>query len=188
MKKLMILTLLFPLLAGCASAGTYFKDRALDFTDIFIAEAHWGYGVSAELEASKLIGTVAGLSESNWIGWHGHVSGIKTGKKLYTSGVVLLGGNGYGHTAEKCYLGLPINLIPATGDQEKGKRRYPLIRVCDISAQLFLIAGGMRAGVSPGELIDFLLGWTTLDFAGDDGEKKEKAEQKEEPGSKEEEK
>jgi hypothetical protein len=31
-----------------------------------------------------------------------------------------------------------------------------------------IVAGGLRVGFNPGELVDFLLGWTTLDIYNDD--------------------
>ncbi len=49
-------------------------------------------------------------------------------------------------------------------------RRQPtgLLPYC---TQIEVVAGalgGLRAGFHPGELIDFLLGWTTLDIYNDD--------------------
>ncbi|MCZ6691919.1 MAG: hypothetical protein O7H41_20215 [Planctomycetota bacterium] len=38
----------------------------------------------------------------------------------------------------------------------------------DIEAHLFLGVVGARAGFSPGEFVDFFLGWFGVDIAGDD--------------------
>ena len=45
-----------------------------------------------------------------------------------------------------------------------------LVSAFDIEIGFTFIYGAFRLGFSPGEFADFLLGWATLDIAGDDGE------------------
>ncbi|MHC4663015.1 MAG: HEAT repeat domain-containing protein [Planctomycetota bacterium] len=63
MKKLFLLTLAIPLLAcGCASAGTFLKDRALDFIDIFPISTGLGFPGSASVSAFGVFHASAGGS------------------------------------------------------------------------------------------------------------------------------
>jgi hypothetical protein len=42
-------------------------------------------------------------------------------------------------------------------------------RFFDVQVDASAVIGGVQVGISPGELVDFLLGFLTIDLAGDDG-------------------
>ena len=56
-------------------------------------------------------------------------------------------------------------------DREMERRpmhRWARLHVFDVEAGVFIGVVGARAGFSPGEFVDFLLGWVGVDIAGDD--------------------
>ncbi len=62
------------------------------------------------------------------------------------------------------------NLLKGNKKNSEGSSDFlaPLSYYTDIQLSIGLYFG-LRIGLNPGELLDFLLGWTTLDFMGDDG-------------------
>ncbi len=49
-----------------------------------------------------------------------------------------------------------------------GGEDFRIVDLFDLEANLSALIGGVQVVVSPGELLDFFLGFTTLDLAGDD--------------------
>ncbi|MCI0343109.1 MAG: tetratricopeptide repeat protein [Planctomycetales bacterium] len=52
------------------------------------------------------------------------------------------------------------------------ERRWARVHAFDMEASAYAGVVGLRAGFSPGEFLDFLLGWFGLDIAGDDGDRR----------------
>ncbi|GEM_PF-1923079 len=57
--------------AGCAGLGRYFKNRALDFADIFTAKVGGGFGISAGVNLGGIFSAYTGVSKSHRIGFEG---------------------------------------------------------------------------------------------------------------------
>ena len=62
-RRLFVLLLLacgFSFIAGCATAGPYWRDRWLDFADCFKGDVGYGFGAGAHVRATELISAGAG--------------------------------------------------------------------------------------------------------------------------------
>lgn len=158
-----------PWLLGCASSG-YLADRGDDLADIFTATI--GTGVGAKARAGPLSPALyinqnhVGLQDGDFFTGTG-----KYGTESGFEGILLIGGEG-GNSSElarerdKYYqafylLGIASPAAPC------GELTYPP----SYFTQLEVAAGvgvTFKLGFNPGELLDFLLGWTTIDMYGDD--------------------
>ena len=152
---------------GCATSG-YWSDRGLDAADILTATVGKGAALGARVGPVKVAlnyhEDYAGLRNGNFF-----VSGQQDGEELdiLIFGVeesVSLRNRGkdyFAHTV--AFLTIPgmdggyifpdSNLTPHYFTQ--------------IQASVGL-GGTLRIGVNPGELLDFILGWTTIDIYNDD--------------------
>ena len=156
---------------GCASTG-YFADRAHDFGDIFTAEL--GYGVGAKVRAGPVHAGAAcvfapmGLSngEPYW--------NVMTEEECPCDVEVVCKGVEYaprGQQRGKDYtagwgwpfIAWPVS-IPAGGNR---KALWPHPYYTDIRVTAGL-GPAVTLGFNPGELLDFILGWTTIDIFNDD--------------------
>lgn len=196
MKKIILLLIIGLVVLGsigCASVGTYAKDRGNDFLDMFKLTAAVGLGFHADVEATDLVHLGAGgslmpmsggfygrelaggldcnlnlppvtwlmpgLKESQeelrvpyYLITHCHVEGMDPHRTI--------------ETADSC--ACFISPLLTRRDIEK-----PFHRLFDIEAGGTAVLVGGRAGFSPGECLDFILGLFTIDFAKDDTKKKE---------------
>ena len=177
-----LLMLAVALSSGCAYSKSHFDNywgnRGRDFADIFIAELHWGYGGGFEAQLTSFFGVLAGYgnisSSPNRLGeiWSNETfdfdNATVLGDKNEYVGFLLLGSFGdspslgFGGT-RAIYVG-PINVLGFIKiiDLEDTQR------CLDISLFIHIAKPGFRIGISPGEAIDFLLGWFFIDFADDD--------------------
>jgi len=177
-------------MTGCATS--YMTDRRRDAADIFTATAGLGIGTNARIGPFH-----AGLSA-----YH-DVVGIRGGRfSIYPSGIhgepVIV----ESITLEGTFLSYEFSDPEsfADGGLERFKRfeakGFPLIAILDTSEErkeelskfprihsyytqievTASILGGVRLGFNPGELLDFILGWTTVDFFKDDLEAKDQKE------------
>ncbi len=62
----------------------------------------------------------------------------------------------------------------AVSDPHANRPRHPYFTQIEVVAGLL---GTLRLGFNPGELLDFILGWTTVDIFNDDRETREAKEQ-----------
>jgi len=83
MKKLALVVLLAMMLGstGCASVGTYFKDRALDFADCFKADVGYGYGLGAHVRLTEL--SSLGVGGGNMLKYGFKGRNVGTWKDIY---------------------------------------------------------------------------------------------------------
>jgi len=162
---------------GCGAQGcSYVQARVADFADVFTFEATYGPGVDVHAQATGFFGTAVGYSQQTGVLVHGRACGI--GERA-TVGMLLLAGTAAGGEDLAC-LGegeapgdrfgfwamlLPLAFSPAEGVYVGYVPTWP--RTFDVEAG-FSAGVGVHVGVSPGELLDFVLGFTTLDIARDD--------------------
>ncbi|MCZ6691912.1 MAG: hypothetical protein O7H41_20180 [Planctomycetota bacterium] len=181
--------------AGCQTVGHYFAKRGRDLADCFTVEAGVGYGLGAELKLAGLIHVAGGgcaywatpvglrygdlvassegenwdtgfvgspLTNLAWIPFH-HVDRIR----LY------LHYSGDTKEDHACYWLLPGLASYSSEEFEPWiwtdpKSGWSRLHAFDIEAHVFLGLVGVRVGFSPGEFLDFLLGWIGIDLAEDD--------------------
>jgi len=159
-------------LTGCVSPGNYLGNRAADLADVFTAELTIGPGFDVHAQATALVGTALGYSPQRGLMMHGRFVG--TGER-HTGGIVLsaatsisgefldpLYGDAVYRPRDRSWF-LLIRYPPFVPAFRKGE----LMRLLDVEAGASAIVG-VHLGVSPLELVDFLLGLATVDLAGDD--------------------
>jgi len=168
MRKACLFLLLVLLLAGldgCAGARAYFADRGRDFGDMLTLTVGTGAGFKAR---------VGPLNTSLFFS-RGDLLGIRNGSVSCPS----LADSGTSQAAEFFVVG--SERTPLGEQRGKSffavnaflfevpelKEPYPIEFFTQIEAALGL-GFFIRLGVNPGEILDFILGWTTLDMFGDD--------------------
>ena len=193
MRLIRILSILLAsgLATGCASTRGYLLDRGRDAADIVTATV--GCGLGAKVRVSCLnVGAYAG----------GDIAGLRGGT-LFNSSRHFFALDSHAPGEFTCPLWLPVAMVPMTHVehfddlrpvsalqtlQSRGKtfeafsvvpfvsipkkRNWPYATQIDVAAG---VLGGVRLGLNPGELLDFFLGWATLDIFNDDLEKRRKS-------------
>ncbi|MHC4661955.1 MAG: HEAT repeat domain-containing protein [Planctomycetota bacterium] len=164
---LLLLLLQLPIICGCSFLNARFQD----FTDIIIFEYHTGIGGGIHVDATQFLGSTIGYGRTK------HTSCRLRDGLTYLDEMAFAGFGVYGFIADETlerlchfeeekghtletglYLG-PINIVGW---------RMPPHRWGDVSVFTLVGIFGFRIGLSPGETLDFVLGWTTLDIAEDD--------------------
>lgn len=176
-------------LALSTSGCTYLQARGADFLDVFTLEASLGPGLHVIAHATDFVGTGIGSSKQHGVALHGRYAGMTT-RVAFGAGFVhrssiqeperlhtVIGPHrapsedewlSPGYQAGFMYI--PVLWFQSWGTmvESEGLGTFPRgIRTFDISVGASALVG-VHLGFSPGELLDFLLGWTTLDIAGDD--------------------
>jgi hypothetical protein len=174
MARLFLCGLLAVASAGCAGQG-YLADRGRDALDVFTLTIGMGGGAGARIGPLH-----AGLyAYSDWVGLRGG--------RLEFSGLFHSGSYDTTAYSEEYfrYHELPeadrVKSYEAVGypfvsfaqlDKPLGEEaRWQPTGLLPYYTQIEVVAGalgGLRLGFNPGELVDFLLGWATLDIYNDD--------------------
>jgi hypothetical protein len=177
-------------MTGCASSSRYFADRGRDTADIFTATAGVGLGAKARIGplgvGMILAGEFTGLKGGTLL----HLDKKDECFEMYpvlnpcpASAGGSLGGFG-GETYDlratnsmprirgKCYRALsstPLVVLPLGETTMNGpsilRGFHPFYTQIEVSAACVV---GIKLGFNPGELLDFTLGWTTIDIFNDD--------------------
>lgn len=159
--------------SGCATPG-YLGDRMRDAGDVFTATVGQNYG--AKVRAGPLrAGLFCGLDyaglRAGELGLPFHPSGYEqaidleftalSSETFFPDDLQIAQRRGKLFKSEGiiCFA-LPDEMPPASRRQ-----RAAYYTQVEVAAGLF---GGLRLGFNPGELLDFVLGWTTLDIYEDD--------------------
>ena len=192
-------------LGGCACTGGYLPNRGHDAADVFTATLGYGVGVKARvgpLQAGLMTevtgfglraGDLLGISDFWPTGYDTPASWEATaticnlevcrgGKTAKQRGKAF----SYSTDAPIVYPQSPYEARPHETDDAVVRRvkrleeeEYvhapaPFFTEIEVVAAL---GPSIRLGFNPGELLDFILGWTTLDIYNDDLEKRKKIEQ-----------
>lgn len=174
------------LAAGCSGFGQYLTARARDFGDCWRAEAGEvrGFSLSArgggivDLGLGWVVGETAGWTYGRWssAGTFIDQSGSEQWFPLTPSGTGLHAYVGAESQEHDCWWLMPA-LLARTSTPSGMKwiwvasgpdGRWARVHAFDVEIAVHLFVGGVRLGFSPGELLDFALGWFGLDIAGDD--------------------
>lgn len=156
--------LLLVLTTGCATSP-YLTDRARDAADIFTVSA--GYGVGAKARVSCL--NLGLLFDTEPVGLRG--GGLyrqQNGDEVADFAALLFYGDSFVVTGpqadrNKTFVAPYFAFIPFFMAAPKPSDAY----YWQIEA-VAALGPAVRLGFNPGELLDFLLGWTTLDIFDDD--------------------
>jgi hypothetical protein len=192
---LLFLPALMACLAGCASTRGYLVDRGRDAADILTATAGAGAGVQARLGPAALgflqTSDAAGLRHGE--AFHRPPAEDPPDELNYTLGSLLgwvsspalvfiagLGGGvlppGYWDQCAELWRYERQDRMSETQVRRhagaKGWRAAGSYQI-ETALGVGLVA---RAGINPGELLDFLLGWTTVDIFNDDVEARKRKE------------
>lgn len=180
-------------LTGCASTRGYFVDRGRDAADIFTTTAGVGGGGQVRLGPLPLgflqATDVTGLRYGDTF-YRIPRSGHDAEERCYTVGAicgVLLfpvlccgGGDGGGKVFSKYLdgIGAALDYRDSFPMNETQLRRHKDTEGVGASGSYQIEAAvglGLvfRVGINVGELVDFILGWTTIDIFGDDIEVRE---------------
>jgi len=190
--QIAFLALVVASLTGCTSTKGYFLDRRRDAGDIFTANVGTGYGAKARvgfLQTGLLSNTdVAGLRAGSLFGPSGS-SEFELGPIGLITVPIIYFMPAFGATGTKTYRNYNTGRDQFTvggTSQARGKEidswSSTLIVTHDSLPHLTQIevvvgvCGSIRLGFNPGELLDFILGWTTIDIYGDDLEARKRRE------------
>lgn len=161
---------IFLFLTGC----TYFGDRARDFGDCWRAEGSFFMTGGAWVHGGPILH--GGLGSVEW--GYGPAFGWRYGYPRHDYTHSLLPAEGYGlwyhqmksgnsrDPEHRCFVLLPPLLCDGDGP-ENWLHQFDL----EVGGGFLL---GLNLGFSPGEFLDFLLGWFGVDLAGDDPEERRK--------------
>jgi hypothetical protein len=167
---ILLLVVLATVTSGCNPRG-YFTDRWADAKDIFTASVGVGVGAKARV----------GPVHAGWILVYSEYYGLRCGEVgKFTSGATgemeIMLVLGPFDEDWMCYL----EKVERRGERDKSyeaSSQIPCVTThvagsqAHYCTQIEVVAGlggTLRLGFNPGELLDFLLGWTTLDLYGDD--------------------
>lgn len=185
-------------LLGCSlllltsASCSYLKNRGADLLDIVTLEVGAGVGAHVGLKVTDAVGVVLGYNEQTVYALHGRYAGTGTRSsrgflalaqsRIQDSGaemVPLVGnepyysdtGGGYLVVSDPLSNIFPVPLMGATPRDplvdQKERWEQRLHRTFDVYAEAS-VGIGMHVGVSPGDFLDFLLGWFGVDLAGDE--------------------
>jgi len=173
------------LLTGCASTGGYFVDRGRDATDIVTLCVGVGAGAKAQLGPlhTGLIADVdlAGLRGGRLFVFHrdnhlGLPNSIDLEAVLYGTSWFYHDLHSYAEDQRRKYFSStpfdpnwPLPIFRLSDANPGGSASY----YTQVEAVVAL-GPSIRLGFNPGELLDFILGWTTLDIFNDDLERKKR--------------
>jgi hypothetical protein len=153
--------------------GTYFRDRANDFVDIFSLSLSLGFGAIVNVRATQFVQCGGLFFDGSKVGFMGRQAGT--------------------WTHSECEMGIPgfyIRSVEIMPDGKSVKRictdrgQSWFFQLCgdegvpydynydrrlwQVGASVHAILLGIDFSVDLKELLDFLLGWSTLDIANDD--------------------
>ncbi|MCB9898317.1 MAG: hypothetical protein H6825_09970 [Planctomycetes bacterium] len=176
--------------ACCAPGCAYAEARAADLADIGLLELSAGYGAHVGVQLTDFVGTGIGYSEQWALAWHGREVGTLHRSSAGIVTIFLSFSEPERHAMStwvgaapradaSAEVGEQANCLFVPMDWWFGSRHagpghdpgFELaprgIRSFDVTLGASLMLG-VHVGVSLGDLLDFVLGWTGLDIAGDD--------------------
>lgn len=159
--------------SGCATTG-YLSDRARDAEDVFTASVGLGAGAKVRVGPAQF----GAISNIDMWGLRGGQFGDIAFYETLTRDS-LLPWPSHGCSGEERFVyEAPQEMPNKRGKGFLAKAPLPILGVANQPEYytqvevVIAIIGSLRLGFNPGELLDFLVGWTTLDIYGDDLNKK----------------
>jgi hypothetical protein len=146
----------------------YLPDRLLDLADLASFDLHLGFGLYANLHATRALQAGLGARGVTGVGWHERRSlGLRSQQD---SGLVLVA---LGAETTSGTLGGTSGIFAwaesVAGLQQPGDVLYQELRdYWALGAAATLVFLGLDVDLHPLQLADFAAGWLTVDFLGDD--------------------
>ncbi|MBI3818671.1 MAG: hypothetical protein HY286_08280 [Planctomycetes bacterium] len=176
-----VLLLLF---VSCArsTTGGYWADRLNDTVDMIPLSVSVGPGLYAGVQVTSFFGTGVGYAEeTSRVGWFptksynadargglvrfGRLEGWQCGFVFACMGMGLSSDS---NAMIDASTGNTFFFFPVVPVHCGGDIYYDAVSVLNISANVHIGIVGIHAGISPVNVVDWLLGWFTIDIAGDD--------------------
>lgn len=174
-RSLLLATILLP-----SMSCSYVKNRSNDLLDVFWLDVDVGLWPSVDLHVTDFFGLGLGYSDQSvpLVNWHGRHVGSVPRKTMGFGAVIaatvyqhesnmvpILSGSGsYDDNVQsppKLAAFMPTYFVKPYRASDRG------LRLADVAASV--TAGlGVRVGFSPGELLDFVLGFVGIDLGDDD--------------------
>ena len=184
-RLLAVSALLVGLGAGCNTAvGNYFANRARDFGECFRVEVRDGESYGVGVRAGGVVEVGFYVRNNTWARWGGF--GLNYGRPhAFGYGVVEPKGlsdgigPGFGWHRAPQHIDTTSYLVPSAlfAHGEDGKSIWKTesmgwerLHAFDVEVYAGFFPLDAVVGFSPGEFVDFVLGWFGLDIAGDDRE------------------
>jgi len=189
------------LLLGAVSGCSYLTDRGKDFLDIWWLELGMGHLLDVDFQVTEAIHSGIGmtmwvklvaLERRHVVVWRGddNTPSMATWGLLFVRSSALMPyceeRDRFGYLWNFVYLPNYFADEPYVSDIVMGKSRLPLprnvsqavpwINLLDVDVGACVVPLAARVGVSPGEMLDFLLGWLGIDIAKDDASRKASSE------------
>jgi len=146
----------------------YVPDRIIDLCDIVSFDAHFGFGLWADIHATRAVQAAAGTRSITGLGWHerrslGTRRQAESGFTVLPFGVLASAGTLVGTSGVYGYA------ATIGGLHEPSDRPYQEIRDYWALGGAFTLAFvGLDFDFHPVQLADFAAGWLTVDFLNDD--------------------
>ena len=160
--------------SGCATTG-YLGDRMRDAGDVFTASVGMGAGAKARVGPLQ-IGAIGNIDM--W-GLRGGKLGDVAFYETLTRDSLLPWPIHGSFGEERFVYKAPREMPSRRGKAFLAKAPLPFVGIADQPEYytqvevVIAVIGSLRLGFNPGELLDFVLGWTTIDMYGDDLNKAE---------------
>jgi hypothetical protein len=146
----------------------YLPDRVLDMADVFSFDVHFGLGAYANVHVTRALQAGGGFRAVGGIGWHDQRSLGLQSQSVAGVAALGLGTQAYGASM------VGTSGVFSTGDAMAGLHR-PSMEIYQEYLDYWAIGASVTAGIvgvdfdfHPIELVDALLGFTTLDILNDD--------------------
>ena len=183
--------------------GTYAKDRGNDFADMFKLSGGPKLGIHADVQATDFVHLGLGGGVGYVGGFYGREidggmegdvnlpvvqiaslfsSGQKNSNENHIPAALVIHGHlermdieGHfpkDYCGDKCFIS-PLIAGAWVGKDKQEIKDKPFYRLFDIESGVTIGVVGVRVGFSPGELVDFFLGWTGIDIVSDDTKNRE---------------
>ncbi|MBI3819517.1 MAG: hypothetical protein HY286_12550 [Planctomycetes bacterium] len=175
-------------IAGCRTpVGSYLEDRVNDTLDVVPITVSFGPGLFAGVQATPFFGTGFGVAKE-WLrfGWLKTKSynaetrldlqrmflassGFTGGTLLAWAHVVeVANAAADGGTTSALNAGNSLLFIPMIPFHLGDHPYFDAVSSLNIEVDLHVAIIGVHVGISPVNAVDWLLGWFSIDFAGDD--------------------
>lgn len=149
--------------------GWYLPDRALDLVDILSVDLHAGWGLYANVRATRALQLGVGMRDVAGVGWHGHRSlGV-----MYQQDAGFNAPFGFG--AETSWVGIAGTAGAAAQRHDEEGLIGPSAPIYQdvrdywgVGASVTLLVAGAEIELHPVEVADFLTGIVLIDLSGDD--------------------
>jgi len=170
-------------IAACAPGCRYLANRGKDLTDIVAPGISSGGGIGGRISATRLVAVEGIAQKDEWyLGWRERhqrwtESGYGIPFAFWRMPSIRDGEKPVRHWYDIFTTSRRLHEYPKRPELEdrrhtlfifSGGRGLRWIDFLDVEAGISALFGGVEISLRPGQVVDFILGWTTLDLSKDD--------------------